>query len=230
MNINTNISNVLESTNLKEQYDTEIKKILSDKTILAWILQYTVQEFAEYSIEEIRDCIEGEPEVGITRVMPGRTPEQITGMNTCDEVVGEGEITYDIKFSAFVPNGKHIKLILNVEAQNKFYPGYDIITRAVFYSARMLSAQKDTEFVNSDYDDIKKVYSIWICINVPSDVQHTITSFRMTQKDIYGMMKRDMRYDLLEVILIGLSKDHNISEGNELHKLLNTLLSKVVFS
>ena len=115
MNINTNISNVLESTNLKEQYDTEIKKILSNKTILAWILRYTVQEFANYSVEEIRECIEGDPEVGIVRVMPGMTLEQITGMDTSDAVVGEGEVTFDIKFAAFVPNGKHIKLILNVD-------------------------------------------------------------------------------------------------------------------
>ena len=68
---------MLESTNLKEQYDTEVKKILSDKTILAWILQYSIQEFAGYSIEEIRDCIEGEPEVQYTITSFRMTPQAI---------------------------------------------------------------------------------------------------------------------------------------------------------
>ena len=42
---------------------------------------------------------------------------------------------------------ERIKLIINVEGQKKFDPGYDIVTRGIFYCARMLSAQKDTEFV-----------------------------------------------------------------------------------
>ena len=87
----------------------------------------------------------------------------------------------------------------------------------------MLSSQKDTEFVNSNYDDINKVYSIWICVNVPSDVMYTITRFKMTQENLYGIIQREMRYDLLETVLIGLGS--NLSKGNELHKLLETLLS-----
>lgn len=223
MEINTNISNVVEATDVSARYDAEVKKILSNKNIWAWIIKYTVREFKEYSVKEICDCIEGEPEVGIRRVMPGKTPEQIVGLDTSDKVIGEGEITYDIKFFVCVPGGESIKLIINVEAQNKFEVGYDIVTRSIFYCARMLSAQKDTEFVNSNYDDIKKVYSIWICVNVPRDIMNTITRFKMTQENVYGIIKRKMRYDLLETVLIGLG--NNLSKGNELHKLLETLLS-----
>ncbi|MBQ4068907.1 MAG: hypothetical protein IJC76_06615 [Lachnospiraceae bacterium] len=98
MEINTNISNVVEATDVNARYDAEVKKILSNKNILAWIIKYSVSEFKEYSVEEISDCIEGEPEVGIRRVMPGKTPEQIIGIDTSDKVIGEGEVTYDIKF------------------------------------------------------------------------------------------------------------------------------------
>lgn len=223
MEINTNISNIVEATDVSARYDAEVKKILSNKNILAWIIKYTVSEFKEYTVEEICECIEGEPEVGIRRVMPGKTPEQIIGMDTSDKVIGEGEVTYDIKFFVCVPNGKSIKLIINVEAQNKFEVGYDVVTRSIFYCARMLSSQKNTEFINSNYDDIKKVYSIWICVNVPSDVKNTITRFKMTQENLYGIIKRKMRYDLLETVLIGLGD--GLSKGNELHKLLETLLS-----
>uniref|UniRef100_UPI0040566BB7 hypothetical protein n=1 Tax=Acetatifactor sp. TaxID=1872090 RepID=UPI0040566BB7 len=98
MKVNTNISNVIDGNEDKSKYDTEVKKILSDKTILAWIMQYSVREFAEYTIEEIRGCIEGEPEIATQRMMPGHTPEEITGLNTECSVPGEGTITYDIRF------------------------------------------------------------------------------------------------------------------------------------
>ena len=170
----THISNVLESNSCKDQYDTQVKHILSDKTILAWILKHTTSEFKEHPIDLIKSCIEGDPEVGTHRLSPSLSPEQteapsipkpeaITGLDTADKVPGEGEITYDIRFHVLTPTKERIKLIINVEAQKKFDPGYDIVTRGIFYCARMIAAQKETEFVGSDYDSIKKVYSIWIC-------------------------------------------------------------------
>ena len=49
---------------------------------------------------------------------------------------------------------------MNVEAQKDYHPGYDLVTRGIFYVARMISAQMDVEFTADDYDGIKKVYSI----------------------------------------------------------------------
>ena len=57
------IQNTTEEDINKIRYDSHAKKVLADKTILAWIMHYTVREFAKSSIEEIRACIEGEPEV-----------------------------------------------------------------------------------------------------------------------------------------------------------------------
>ena len=55
------------------------------------------------------------------------------------------------------------QIIINVEAQ-KDEPGeYEILNRAVFYVSRLISSQKERDFENSSYDDIKCVYSIWIC-------------------------------------------------------------------
>ena len=53
MKINTNISNIIDGNADKNKYDAEVKRILSDKTILAWILKFTVAEFREYSVEDI---------------------------------------------------------------------------------------------------------------------------------------------------------------------------------
>ena len=137
----------------------------------------------------------------------------------------EGEIYYDIYFYVYLPDGELTKIIINVEAQNKYDEKYDIVTRAVFYCARMISAQHGTEFVNSNYQDIKKVYSIWICPNVPKRIEYTITGYSIAKKDICGEVPDEDYYDLLEVIIIRLGKDKNRTKGNRLHGLLSTLLS-----
>lgn len=221
----TYISHTLLGNDNKARYDAEVKKLLSDKTILAWIMVHTMEEFKDYTIENARECIEGEPEVSTTRVRPGHTPEAIVGMNTEDKVPGEGEIAYDIRFYAITADREHIKIIVNVEAQGNYYPGYDLVTRAVFYCARLLSAQLDTEFTSGNYDDIKKVYSIWICMNAPDYAEYTISRYRMTREDIYGHIPKSGRYDLLEAIMICLGKEKNIKKGNRLHGMLSTLLS-----
>lgn len=107
-------------------------------------------------------------------------------------------------------------------------PGYDIVTRGVFYCARMLSAQCDTEFVPKNYDDIKKVYSIWICMEVPQEMEYTLTKYRMTKEDVYGVTLDKARYDLLELVMVCLGRENMASKGNELHGLLSTLLSETL--
>ncbi len=226
MQQNTHIANILERNNYKDRYDTQAKQILSDKTILSWILKYTTSEFKDYPIELIKTCIEGEPEVGTHRVFPSLAPEAITGLDTVDKVPGEGEVTYDVRFTVLTPTAERIKLIINVESQKKFNPGYDIVTRGIFYCTRMVAAQKETEFKGSDYDSIKKVYSIWISMENPPYAQHTITSYRMSEHPLYGVLPKKKRYDLLELVLVCLGTPNTENKGNKLHGLLDTLFSQ----
>lgn len=193
----SHLATVLEVEGHKARYDAEVKKILSDRTILAWILKYTVSEFENFTIEEIRASIEGEPEVSAVPVYPGRKPsEAVTGSAVEDAVPNEGKITYDIRFYVITPGGKRVKLYINVEAQKKYYAGYDLVTRAVFYCARMLSAQMDTKFGGKDYDEVKKVYSIWICLDTPSyAAKHallaTLLSERMSPEEKTKLLADD---------------------------------------
>jgi len=76
---------------------------------------------AKLSIEEIIQCIEGEPEVSTVKVNPGETNDskssqrKITGAKNEEKVPNEGTITYDIRFYAYVPSKKkRIKIILNL--------------------------------------------------------------------------------------------------------------------
>ena len=89
----------------------------------------------------------------------------------------------------------------------------------------MISAQHGKEFSNSNYHDIKKVYSIWICPNAPKRVEYTITSYKIGKHDICGEVPDESYYDLLEVVIICLGKDKNRRKGSGLHGLLSTLLS-----
>ena len=223
--INTSLSNDLEEANYQVQYDQNIKNILANKIILAWILKYTVNDFKEASIERIIELIEGEPQVSIVPVGPGRSRPKIVGMNTEDNIPNEGVIYYDIRFSVFTPSMQSVKLLMNLEAQKDFHISYDLVTRGVFYCARMLSSQKEREFENSDYDSIKKVYSIWICMNAPTYAKNTITSYRMEKKNLYGENKMQARFDILEVVMICLDKVDTESDS-KLLGMLNTLLSK----
>lgn len=179
---NTNIADAVDVANDKAQYDAAVKRILSDKNILAWIMKGTMKEFREIPIEGIIDCIEGVPEVSAVSIEPGRTNAAIIGDTTEDKVWNEGSVLFDIRFHAVTPNRERIQLIINVEAQKNYYPGYDLVTRGIFYGARLLSSQKEREFTGSGYDEMKKVYSIWVCMNAPRYLQNTITEYSIQQE------------------------------------------------
>lgn len=226
MKENTYLGSTLENAGNKAKYDAHVKRILSDKNILAWILKYAVSEFKEETIERIVACIEGEPEVSTVQVKPGsRRTEAVLGEKTEDIVPNEGQITYDIRFSVVTAATEHIKLFINVEAQKKYHVGYDLVTRAVFYCARMLSAQMDTEFIADNYDDLKKVYSIWICMDEPEYAKNTITEYAIEQRKVLGDFKGKARYDLLSVIMICLGKDSEEQSNKPLHKNESLILS-----
>lgn len=218
----------------KAEYDENIKSILSEKEVLAWILNNTTLEFAELSIGEIIECIEEEPEVSTVKVNPGETNRpkdsrrKISGVKNEDKVQCEGTIAYDIRFYAYVPgNDSRIKMILNLEAQKNFYPGYQIVTRGVFYGGRMLSAQLDTEFEIPHYDDLKKVYSIWICMEVPQYIGNSISSYSLEKKDfVKGIPDNKQAYDKLSVVLVCLNE--KMEKDTEFLEMMNTLLSQTM--
>lgn len=213
----------------KSQYDAQCKRVLANRVILAWILEYTVKEFENMSIPQIKKCIGNDIQISKIRVSPGRTnapqPEKIIGEDGADKVPGEGEIYFDIRFSVFLPKKREkVKMIINVEAQKDFYPGYAIPGRGVYYGARMISAQKGTEFSGSNYDGIKKVYSIWICMNAPDHIGNAISEYSITKRDkIPGIPDVKAAYDKLSVVMICLNP--RTGKGNRLTQMLNILLS-----
>ena len=221
----------LEYTEMKARYDAACKRLLSNKSILAWILKYCTEEFAAQDVNDIAErYIEGTPQLGEVPVYPdsGSAP-QISGMNAEEYSLREGKVSFDIRFHALAPsNGELIKLIINVEAQNSFHPGYSLLKRSIYYASRMISAQHGTEFVNGEYQKIKKVYSIWVCMNPPDAWKNTITRYRIREENCVGQAhEQPENYDLLTIVMVGLNRGSGSAES-ELIDLLDTLLSNEV--
>ena len=215
---------------LIRQYDAYAKKLLANKPILAWILKECVEEFKNYSIETIIKCIDGEPEISTVAVdqdVDDRQTQNIEGLNTEDSSINEGKIYYDIRFRAVVPNTKvKVYLIINIEAQNIYQPGLLELKRSIYYVCRLVSSQKNRVFTGTHYEDIQKVYSIWIEMNVPKKYANTITKYHLVEENIVGKRTEKVEnYDLINIIMIGLGDKDSVEEKSML-RLLDTMFDK----
>lgn len=231
----TALASDIEMENLFIQYDKSIKKVLANKPILARILKFTVHELSTLSLEQIESCIDGDSvRLGQTFVEPGLSNPKIINKQLEDDISGEGRIVYDLRFEVNLPDGEKTKIIINVEAQRKSNPGYSIVNRGIFYIARLLSAQLNTEFTNNgsdsaQYDNMKKVYSIWICMDCPEDKKDSIVSYSLKPEILYQGNNRlniDYTYDYVGVVVVHLSGNPECSQ-NQLIGMLDTLLSKM---
>ena len=228
--MNAELKNAIKATDSKAEYDTSAKRLLGQKSILAHILVKTVDEFKGMDPKKVVDSIEGTPHIGTVPVEPGLTNavsekngERLVGFNTENGEVNEGLIRFDIVFYVRMKDGLS-QIIINVEAQKDEPNGYEILNRAIFYVSRLISSQKERDFENSSYDDIKRVYSIWICMNMK---ENTMSYVHLTKEDLIGSYEWKGNLDLLNIIMIGLVKklpEHD--ETYELHRLLGALLSQ----
>ena len=228
MELDTTLASNIRIARDKAAYDAACKRLLSEKVILAWILKRCVKEFQGCDVREIAErYIEGEPRISEVSVTPDATGAVIRGLSQENVSPTEGDVFFDIYFSALVPGTEeNVQLIINVEAQNKFYPGYPLLKRGVFYGSRMLSAQDGTVFAKAHYEKLRKVYSIWICTNPPKNREYTITRYHIAEENLLGNVHESERnYDLLSVVMVCLGKPDG-RDKDSLLKLLSILLSR----
>ena len=58
------------------------------------------------------------------------------------------------------------------------------------------------EFLGSDFNKLKKVYTIWICLNVPEAEAGTATGYRMIKEDLIGKYTdKPEDYDLQRMVI-----------------------------
>jgi hypothetical protein len=228
--MNTELENTLAATDMKAQYDACAKRLLGQKSILAYILVKTVDEFKGMQPKDVVACIEGTPYISVVPVEPGLTNavtekkgERLVGFNTESAEINEGLVRFDIVFYVRMKDGLS-QMIINVEAQKDEPKKYKILNRGIFYVSRLISSQKERDFQNTGYDDIKRVYSIWVCMNTSENIMSHV---HLTKDDLVGAYDWAGNLELFNIIMIGLSKEipeHN--EMYELHRLLGALLSQ----
>ena len=228
--MNTEIANAVNAAGDKAQYDTRVKRLLAQKSILAHILVKTVDEFKGMKPEDVVKYIEGEPSISVVPVEPGlanmekpdAAGQRIVGLNTENAEINEGLVRFDIIFYVRMKNGLS-QIIVNIEAQKDEPTEYKILNRAIFYVSRLISSQKERDFVNTNYDDIKQVFSIWICMNMDDN---SLSHIHLTKDEMLKPCNWKGNLDLLNIVLIGITNEiPEHDEKYEMHRLIGTLLS-----
>lgn len=228
--MSTEIVNVLKVAGDKAQYDSCAKRLLSQKRILAHILVRTVEEFRGIKPEEMETYIEGDPVVGEVPAEPGLTNKEmadssgnrIAGLNTENSELNEGQARFDILFYVRMRDGL-TKMIVNVEAQKSEPTEYPILNRSVFYASRMISSEKGREFQHMEYGRIIQVHTIWICMNMDSNI---LSHIHLTKNELLEPYPWKGRLDLFNIVMIGVAnKIPPMNEAYAMHRLIGTLFS-----
>ena len=206
--MNKELKSAVTSISDKAKYDECAKQLLAQKHILAHISTVPVHP-------------------GSTNQSP-KDGTKIAGLNTENTEINEGMIRFDIIFYVRIPSAASTQaelsqIIVNIEAQKDEPTKYKILNRAIFYISRLISSQKQRDFVNTNYDDIKQVYSIWVCMRMK---ENTMCHINMAKNDLIGFYDWRGDINIPNIVMIGLSDtlpEHD--ETYELHRLLSALFS-----
>lgn len=177
--------------------------------------------------KDIIPLIEGKVQIGNIPIDPGVTNAKneatgIIGFNTENSEIQEGVVRFDIVFYVKTKSGK-AQISINVEAQKSEPDKYDIINRGIFYVSRLISSQKGRDFVKSNYNDIKSVHSIWLCMNMD---ENCLNHIKLTDDKILGNHTWRGNLSLFNLVMIGITKKPSeYEEEYKLHRLLSSVLS-----
>ena len=186
----TNIADTIEINSYTAKYDESVKEMLADKQILARILKYSLEEFANEELSVIIKSMD-EPVVSQMRMEPG-----------------------------------HANLNKIQKSTNPSKLGYHIDNRAIYYLGRMISSQKEVEFQNSHYDELKAVRSIWICMDSADD-EDSINRIQFTQENVFGKKMKLENLDKVQGVIIRLRENENAEiSKNVLIAMLEELLKR----
>ena len=200
-------------------YDARCKRILSNKMLLAHLMRATMHEYADV-----------DPEVIATRYIEGIAAKEnlapkIQGLRNERNAPNRTANFFDVLFYALLPGSEqYIPIFINVEPQSDFTPGYELQNRGVFYLGCMIADQKDSVFEKSNYDDLRKVCSIWICLEPPKELANTIVSYTLEQHNLLGNCP-DHPIDKLQLVMVHLGTE-NDDNYTGVMPLLDVCLSK----
>ena len=179
----------------KNKIDQFFKHILRYKIVLAHIMKDYLEEYMNYSIPEIMECIEPKGDVPLHKhTVSGHRNE-----NNEDDT----SVFFDSLVYASLPQNKgKIAMILNLEAQGELKGRSHVLSRANYYNSRNTSMQVEELFDHACYDDIVKVVSIWIVFNAVKYKQGSINRYQMVEEHILGDVCEEEKYFDKQQILV----------------------------
>lgn len=224
------VLNALQLTAEMEGLDAQSKTLLRNKEVLAVILQGVVAEYQGYSRQEIMGFIEADSIVDCKEVSTGRTNTLIQGDSAEFVQLNEKTSNFDVAFRAKNPllstEEVLVSLHVDVEPQKTYRPGYPIEKRGLYYLARSLSSQLSLVTETTDYGQLEKCYSIWICRDdIPKEDRYSISFYDVVNtKNVGGSTVGKENYDLMTLVIIKLGDEEYYGEkGHEGFKLLHFL-------
>jgi hypothetical protein len=210
--------------------DAHSKTILRNKEVLAIILGEVIAEYKGYTRKEVMDFIEMDSMTSEMEVSSGRTNTQVQGENPEFVQLNEKTSYFDLVFRAKNPllstKDVFVSLHMDIEPQKTYQPGYPIEKRGIYYLARRLSSQLSLLTEKTDYGQLEKCYSIWICKDdIPQRDQYSVAIYEMANtknSSKYNIKKEN--YDLLTLVIIKLgNRVYNGKKEEEWYELLRFL-------
>ena len=205
-----------------KQYNQSCLVLLQDAQIQAHIVKAIVKELDDFSLSEVESIIQG-------RMPWEKDPAPLAkSMKTLDPQIRfrNGYIIYDIYYQIkYVKGASKTGIYINVEAMNNPYPGYPLTSRGVMYSSASIVEQYNVEYDANHYEEIKKIYVIWLILQAPDYMDGCINIYQMKEDHLAGDYKdKEENYDKQEIVSINIGKNHKLENKYEVYDELLTPL------
>ena len=207
--------------------DPLIKKIFSNREVLAWLVVHFINEYKMISIQEVMTeyLPNAKMEIRKIPVHPGEMPpESVKTDNVEDRQLAERTTVFDVVLLLPAPNrpDRSIGVVIDIEVQKNDSPGYSIESRMVYYLCRTISRQRGVTFTGSDYGDICKCYSLWFCPELEEGKSPSIDHFFLAGERVFGEGNMDAKkedYELLEGYIVRFNGDPTKPVNDTIHYL-----------
>ncbi len=214
--------------------DPLIKRIFSNREVLAWLLVHFIDEYKDCTVREVMEKYlpQARLDIGRIPVHPGEAPpESVPTGNVEDRQLAERTAMFDVLLMLPSPGrpGRSIGVVIDIEVQKKIVPGYPIESRMIYYLCRTVSKQRDVTFSGGGYGDIAKCYSLWFCPRLAKGEKPSIDRFFIKGERVFGeggVAADKAAYDLLEGCTVRFSNDPD-QPVNDAIRYLQLLLTDI---
>ncbi len=170
---------VADAIQMAFPFDRLAKELIAHAPILALIIKNTVPETADMTF---KDLVRRLQHPSTILAMDYSLDSYVDAPANLENTEMDG-LRADVVVTLKIRDDLIVRV--NVEAQNKPHPGYSLDTRSILYDAALLVDQVRKGWIKgSNYDGLRKVYSIWLISNAAASVQGRIVCHSVKTTEI----------------------------------------------